>query len=85
MEVAALNDINEYRSIHGTSMAFRGGVDKRAMARGGESIRAEMDRLVPVIRDGGYIPSCDHGVPSDVSWPAFVEYSRILAGMTGWL
>ena len=66
-------------------MAFRGGVDKRAMAKGGEAIRAELKRIEPVVRGGGYIPSCDHGVPSDVSWPAFVEYSRLLAQMTGWL
>ena len=85
MEVAAGNDIVEYRRIHGNQMAFRGGVDKRAMAKGGEAIRAELKRIEPVVRSGGYIPGCDHGVPSDVSWPAFVDYSRILAQMTGWL
>jgi hypothetical protein len=66
-------------------MAFRGGVDKRAMARGGQAIRDELRRIEPVLRDGGYIPSCDHGVPGDVSWPDFVDYSRLLAEMTGWL
>ena len=85
MEVAAGNDIAEYRRLFGNKMAFRGGVDKRAMAKGGEVIRAELKRIEPVVRSGGYIPSCDHGVPSDVSWPAFVEYARILAHMTGWL
>lgn len=48
-------------------------------------IEEELSRIEPVVRDGGYIPSCDHGVPSDVSWPHFVEYSRRLAEMTGWL
>jgi hypothetical protein len=38
-----------------------------------------------VIDAGGYIPGCDHGVPSDVTWPDFVEYCRLLAGATGWL
>lgn len=28
---------------------------------------------------------CDHGVPPDISWPNFVEYSRLLAELTGWL
>ena len=85
MEVAAGNDIIEYRRLYGRSMAYSGGVDKRAMARGGQTIRDEMRRLQPLIEDGGYIPSCDHGVPSDVSWPHYVEYARILASMTGWL
>jgi len=61
------------------------GVDKRAMAKGGRIIRDELKRIKPVVEDDGYIPGCDHGVPSDVSWPDFVDYSRILAEMTGWL
>ncbi len=85
VEVAAGNDICEYRRLYGRKMAYRGGVDKRAMARGGSTIRAELARIEPVLRSGGYIPSCDHGVPSDVSWPNFVDYCRLLAQMTGWL
>ncbi len=85
IEVAAHNDINEFRRQFGHDIAYRGGVDKRAMARGGDVIRAELLRIAPVVKDGGFIPSCDHGVPSDVSWPDYVEYSRLLAEMTGWL
>ena len=48
-------------------------------------IRAEIDRVRPVIEDGGYIPGCDHGVPHDISWPNFVHYARLLAQATGWL
>jgi uroporphyrinogen decarboxylase len=85
VEVAAGNDLPALRREHGRRLAYRGGVDKRAMARGGEAIERELERLAPVIRDGGYLPSCDHGVPSDVSWPAYVDYSRRLARLTGWL
>lgn len=85
MEVAAGNDICAYRRRFGRRTAYRGGVDKRAMARGGQTLRDELRRIEPVVHDGGYIPGCDHGVPSDVSWPNFVEYSRLLAQMTGWL
>jgi uroporphyrinogen decarboxylase len=85
VEVAAGNDLCEFRRIYGNKMAYRGGVDKRAMAKGGEVIRAELKRIEPVVRSGGYIPGCDHGVPSDVSWPNFVDYCRLLAQMTGWL
>jgi len=85
IEVAAHNDINEFRRQFGRKMAYHGGVDKRAMAKGGQTIREELSRIEPVIRDGGFIPGCDHGVPSDVSWPNFVDYCRLLAKMTGWL
>ncbi len=85
MEVAAGNDLVAYRKKFGRNMAFRGGVDKRLIAKGGRHIEGEIERLMPVIRGGGYIPGCDHGVPSDVSWPNFVYYTQLLAKATGWL
>jgi uroporphyrinogen decarboxylase len=85
IEVAAHNDLNAYRATFGRRMAYVGGVDKRAIARGGRAIRDELRRIEPVVRDGGYVPSCDHGVPSDVSWPNFLDYARRLAEITGWL
>lgn len=85
IEVAAGNDINTYRETFGNSMAFRQGVDKRCIAKGGEVIETELARIAPVVQSGGYIPGCDHGVPSDISWPDFIHYSRKLARMTGHL
>lgn len=84
VEVASGNDINGFRKTFGKKIAFLGGVDKRAIAKGGSIIRDEMERIEPVIRSGGYIPGCDHGVPSDVGWNEFVEYCEILARTTGW-
>ena len=85
IEVAAHNDIIEFRKQFGRQMAYTGGVDKRAIAKGGAVIEAELERLAPIIKDGGYIPGCDHGMPPDISWPNFIEYSRRLAQLTGWL
>ena len=85
LEVAAGNDLPAFRRQFGCQIAYSGGVDKRAMARGGSTLEAEIARLRPVIDAGGYIPGCDHGVPSDVSWPNYVEYVRLLARATGWL
>jgi len=85
VEVAAGNDIVAYRRAFGHKMAYRGGVDKRAIAKGGDAIEGELERIRPVVGDGGYIPSCDHGVPPDISWQNFVHYARLLARLTGWL
>ncbi|OGS21852.1 MAG: hypothetical protein A3J83_04560 [Elusimicrobia bacterium RIFOXYA2_FULL_40_6] len=84
MEVAAGCDVNQLRKMFGKKMAFKGGVDKRAMAKGGKIIQEEIKRLAPVIKDGGYIPSCDHGIPNDVNWKDFMEYCELLAKSTGW-
>ncbi len=86
MEVAAGNDIVAYRERYGRDMAYTGGIDKRAIAAGGDTMRNEVLRVVPpLLKHGGYIPKCDHAVPHDVSWPDYVEYSRLLAELTGWL
>jgi len=85
MEVAAGNDIVVLRKQFGKNIAFKGGVDKRKIAKGGQDIIREMEHIEPIIKDGGYIPSCDHGVPSDVSWSGYVDYCRLLARATGWL
>jgi uroporphyrinogen decarboxylase len=86
IEVAAGNDIVAYRRQFGRQMAYAGGIDKRALAAGGETMRAEVMRVVPpLLEGGGFIPGCDHGVPPDISWPNFVEYTRLLARLTGWL
>ena len=86
IEVAAYNDIVEYRRLYGRNMAYTGGIDKRAIAKGGKDMVNEVMRVVPpLLKDGGFIPGCDHGVPPDISWPNFVEYTRLLAELTGWL
>jgi hypothetical protein len=85
MEVAAGNDLPAYRKNYGRKVAFGGGIDKREIAKGGEHIVRELDRLKPVIGSGGYIPSCDHAIPVDVGWAEFVHYVRTLAKATGWL
>lgn len=85
IEVAAGNDIVDYRNRFGQKIAYRQGVDKRCIAKGGKAIEDELTRLAPVIKSGGFIPGCDHGVPFDISWENFVYYSRLLAELTGWL
>ncbi|OPZ92321.1 MAG: Uroporphyrinogen decarboxylase (URO-D) [candidate division TA06 bacterium ADurb.Bin417] len=86
IEVAAGNDLPAYRKQFGRSMAYHGGIDKRAIAKGGAVIEAELQRVIPpMLVDGGYVPSCDHGVPPDISWADFIHYSRELAKLTGWL
>ncbi len=85
MEVAAGNDINTLRAQYGKRVAFQGGIDKRAIATGGNTLRNELARISPVVENGGYIPGCDHGVPPDISWPNFQTYALQLAEITGWL
>ena len=59
-----------------------GGFDKRLVARGPDAVRAELDRLAPVIREGGFVPGIDHSVSADISWDNYRAYLEIMAGAT---
>lgn len=85
IEVAAGNDIVDFRRRFGTTMAYNGGIDKRLIAKGGKAIEDEIARITPVIKGGGYIPGCDHGVPHDVSWDNYVYYVKLLSKTIGWM
>lgn len=85
VEVAAHNDIVAFRREYGTKMAFRQGLDKRCLAADGQALRDEVVRVLPpLLEQGGIIAGCDHGVPPDISWSNYVEYTRLIAGLTGW-
>ena len=80
IEVAAHNDIVAYREQFGMQMAYTGGIDKRAIAKGGKALEDEIARVIPpLLKEGGFIPSCDHGIPSDISWQNYLDYCRMLA------
>jgi hypothetical protein len=54
-----------------------GGYDKMVMSQGEEPMRAEFERLLPVMRSGGYIPSVDHQTPPGVSLENYRIYMRL--------
>jgi len=77
-EVQSDMDVVKVRKEYGHDLTLVGGIDKRALVPGGEVMRKEVDRVMPVVEDGGYIPELDHSVPPDVSWPNFCEYVEYL-------
>ena len=85
IEVAAHNDIVKFRKMFGKNMGYTGGVDKRAIAKGGKTLLDEIKRIEVVLETGGYIPGCDHGIPGDVSFANYKEFVKLLAKITGWL
>jgi uroporphyrinogen-III decarboxylase len=55
-----------------------GHFDKMVMHRGEAAIRAEFERLLPVMRSGGFIPSVDHQTPPGVTLDQYRLYLRLL-------
>jgi uroporphyrinogen decarboxylase len=84
LERAADQDPVRLRRKFGKSLRLWGGVDKRVLTEGPEAIDAHLRELAPVVEEGGYIPTIDHTVPPDISWPNFMHYmeskARLLRG-----
>ena len=55
-----------------------GHFDKMTMNRGEAAMRAEFERLVPLMRTGGFIPSVDHQTPPGVSLEEYTVYLCLL-------
>jgi hypothetical protein len=78
LEIAAGMEPLEIRR-HFPQLALIGGIDKRALLYGEVAIRQEIERKVPaLIEQGGYFPSIDHHVPSDIRFESFCRYIEIL-------
>jgi uroporphyrinogen decarboxylase len=84
MEVAAGMDVVELRKEFGQELRMIGGFDKRIMSSSRkEDIKDELERLRPVIEDGGYVPALDHGAPPDIPFENVCYYIDCLKTMFG--
>ena len=59
-----------------------GHFDKMTMPHGEAAMRAEFERLVPLMKSGGFIPSVDHQTPPGVSLEQYRCYLRLLEEFT---
>lgn len=76
IEVAAGTSPHALREKYGHDVLMLGGVNKRELAKDRAAIDAEIERLVPLVEDGGYIPHVDHRCPPDVSYDNYLYYLK---------
>lgn len=55
-----------------------GHFNKMVMNQGVDKVREEFERLVPLMRSGGFIPSVDHQTPPSVSLDEYRQYLELL-------
>ncbi len=56
-----------------------GHYDKMVMNKGEAAMRAEFERLRPLMKTGGFIPSVDHQTPPGGSLEEYRTYLRLFA------
>lgn len=77
MDVNAGMDIVAVRESFPT-VKFIGAFNKLCIAEGKEAIDNEFKRILPVIKQGGYIPGCDHQVAPSTSFENYKYYINAL-------
>ena len=69
-------DPADLRSKYGKALRLWGAVDKRRIAAGKDAIDQHLRTMIPLIEEGGFIPTVDHTVPPDVSLENFTYYMK---------
>ena len=82
-EVQCGMDVVQVRKQYGRDLRIWYGIDKRALAKGPEAIDAELERVRPLIEEGGYVPGPDHSMPPDVPFANYVYYMNALRKVVG--
>ena len=83
-EVAAGNDAVAMKKKYGKDLIIGGTIDKRALAKDKKAIREEVMSKVPfLLEQGGYFPSVDHSVPSNVTFENYCYYINLMREVAG--
>jgi len=82
-EVDSGMDILMLQERYGDRCGFHGGIQKKALIAGPEAIEKELQRVLPAVRRGGYIPHLDHGCPANVTlanYQFYIQSKRDILG-----
>ena len=76
-------DVVDVRRKYGRELRIWGGLNKRALAAGKDTIEEELARVRPLIEEGGYIPHLDHSCPPDIPFANYQYFLKRLAEACG--
>jgi uroporphyrinogen decarboxylase len=62
---------------------MQGGICKMRLAEGPAAIRAELERLAPFVREGGFLPGVDHRVPANITLANYQYYMKMKRELFG--
>jgi uroporphyrinogen decarboxylase len=74
VEVHGGSDPVKLRELYGKRIRLWGGFDKMAAIHSREAIDHELERMLPCVKEGGFIPGMDHRVPADVPLDLYKYY-----------
>jgi uroporphyrinogen decarboxylase len=78
LEVVAGMDAEALRRQFGRSLLLAGNIAKEAVIAGPKAIDAEIERLMPLIREGGFLPALDDMASPDMP---FAHYRHLIEAL----
>ena len=80
LEIASDCDPIRYRKRFGKELRLSGGIDKRVLRDGTskKAIEEHVMRYADLVKEGGFVPAVDHGVPPDVSFENFTYFVDLI-------
>ena len=76
LEIRGGTDPRWMREQFGHDVLLAGGVDKTQLIAGKDAIDKEIERIRPLVEDGGYVPHVDHLCPPDVTYENYLYYLK---------
>ncbi|MCX8053778.1 MAG: hypothetical protein N3B12_08210 [Armatimonadetes bacterium] len=76
LEIRGGTDPYWIRREFGREVRLMGGVDKTQLIAGKDAIDREIERIAPLVEQGGYIPHVDHRCPPDVTYENYLYYLK---------
>jgi len=70
--------IAPWREQYGRRLLGVGGMDKKVFAFDKAAVKAEVERLKPLVELGGFIPCPDHRIPPDAEWELVRYYTDLM-------
>ena len=68
--------IAPWREKYGKKILGVGGMNKHIFARKVDEVEKEIQRLIPLVDLGGFVPCPDHRIADDAEWDSVVYYCR---------
>lgn len=76
VEVHGGTDPVALREQYGTDMRFQGGFCKMMFLNGPDAVEQELQRILPVVQEGGFVPGVDHRVQADAPLATYMYYMK---------
>ncbi len=79
MDLAAAIAVNHNRAMAPRDVFIL--QDDRVIRQPPDAVDAELERVRPLVAEGGYMAGLDHGVPPDISFANYCYYAERLRGI----